>query len=46
MEIHLGATFNLAHNWGQMLHMRPRNRFEDVDSRALNSTREPSLVAV
>ena len=31
MEIHLGATFNLAHNWGQMLHMRPRNRFEDVD---------------
>lgn len=31
MEIHLGATFNLAHNWGQMLHLRPRNRFEDVD---------------
>jgi phytoene desaturase len=29
--IHLGATFNLAHNLGQMLHLRPRNRFEDVD---------------
>ena len=29
--IHLGATFNLAHNLGQMLHNRPRNRFEDVD---------------
>ncbi|TNC48492.1 phytoene desaturase [Rubellimicrobium rubrum] len=31
MGIHLGATFNLAHNLGQMLHRRPRNRFEDVD---------------
>jgi phytoene desaturase len=31
MGIHLGATFNLAHNLGQMLHLRPRNRFEDVD---------------
>lgn len=30
-EIHLGATFNLAHNLGQLLHNRPRNRFEDVD---------------
>ena len=30
-EIHKGATFNLAHNLRQMLHMRPRNRFEDVD---------------
>lgn len=26
-----GATFNLAHNLGQMLHWRPRNRFEDID---------------
>jgi phytoene desaturase len=26
-----GATFNLAHNLGQMLHRRPRNRFEDLD---------------
>jgi phytoene desaturase len=31
MGIHRGATFNLAHNLGQMLHWRPRNRFEDVD---------------
>ena len=26
-----GATFNLAHTLDQMLHLRPRNRFEDVD---------------
>ena len=31
MGIYNGATFNLAHNLGQMLHMRPRNRFEDLD---------------
>lgn len=31
MSIYRGATFNLAHNLGQMLHWRPRNRFEDVD---------------
>jgi phytoene desaturase len=30
-EIHKGATFNLAHSLDQMLHLRPRNRFEDVD---------------
>lgn len=30
-EIHLGATFNLAHTLGQMLHLRPHNRFEDLD---------------
>ncbi len=30
-EIHRGATFNLSHNFGQMLHLRPRNRFEDLD---------------
>ncbi|MBA2242743.1 MAG: phytoene desaturase [Chthoniobacterales bacterium] len=29
-EIHLGATFNLSHNLGQLLHLRPRNRFEDL----------------
>lgn len=29
--IYRGATFNLAHNWSQMLHFRPRNRFEDID---------------
>jgi phytoene desaturase len=31
-EIHRGATFNLAHGLDQMLHLRPRNRFEDLDS--------------
>ncbi len=31
-EIHRGATFNLAHTLGQMLHLRPRNRFEDLES--------------
>ena len=30
-EIHRGAVFNLAHNLGQMLHLRPHNRFEDLD---------------
>ncbi len=29
--VHKGATFNLAHSLDQMLHLRPRNRFEDVD---------------
>ncbi|TWU06033.1 phytoene desaturase family protein [Stieleria varia] len=29
--IYKGATFNLAHNLGQMLHNRPRNRFEELD---------------
>jgi phytoene desaturase len=30
--IHLGATFNLAHNLGQMLHLRPHNRFEQFQN--------------
>ncbi len=29
--IYHGATFNLAHNLGQMLHLRPQNRFEEFD---------------
>ncbi|MGE3537420.1 MAG: phytoene desaturase family protein [Candidatus Tectimicrobiota bacterium] len=29
--LYRGATFSLAHNLRQMLHWRPRNRFEDVD---------------
>ena len=29
-QVYRGATFNLAHNLRQMLHLRPRNRFEDV----------------
>lgn len=31
LGIYRGATFNLAHNLGQMLHLRPRNRFEEFD---------------
>jgi phytoene desaturase len=31
MGIYRGATFSLAHNLGQMLHLRPRNRFDDLD---------------
>jgi phytoene desaturase len=30
-EIYRGATFNLSHDLGQMLHMRPHNRSEDID---------------
>jgi len=30
-RIYRGATFNLAHNLGQMLHKRPQNRFEELD---------------
>ena len=30
-HIYRGATFNLAHNLGQMLYWRPHNRFEDLD---------------
>jgi phytoene desaturase len=30
-EIYRGATFNLSHSLDQMLHLRPRNRFEDLD---------------
>jgi phytoene desaturase len=29
--VYRGATFNLAHSLTQMLHFRPRNRFEDLD---------------
>lgn len=29
--IYRGATFNLAHNLGQMLHLRPRNRFDEFE---------------
>ena len=31
-QIYRGATFNLAHSLRQMLHLRPRNRFEDLDA--------------
>jgi phytoene desaturase len=31
-EIYRGATFNLTHSLDQLLHLRPQNRFEDLDS--------------
>ncbi len=30
-QIYRGATFSLSHNLGQLLHLRPRNRFDDCD---------------
>lgn len=30
-ELHKGAVFGLAHNWSQMLHLRPPNRFDEID---------------
>lgn len=30
-ELYKGAIFGLAHTWSQMLHLRPRNRFDEVD---------------
>lgn len=30
-SIYRGATFSMAHNLGQMLHLRPQNRFASVD---------------
>ena len=30
-QIYRGATFNLAHSFSQMLHLRPHNRFDEVD---------------
>ncbi len=31
MGVYRGATFNLAHSFSQMLHLRPQNRFEEFD---------------
>ena len=30
-NVYRGATFSLAHTWKQMLHLRPRNRFNELD---------------
>jgi phytoene desaturase len=30
-RIYAGATFNLAHTLGQMIALRPRNKFEEID---------------
>ena len=31
VDVYRGATFNLAHSFKQMLHLRPQNRFEEFD---------------
>ncbi|MEM1182378.1 MAG: phytoene desaturase family protein [Acidobacteriota bacterium] len=31
LNIHLGSTFSLAHTVSQLLHLRPQNRFEELD---------------
>ena len=31
-NVYEGATFNLAHNWRQMIYLRPRNKFEEFDN--------------
>ncbi|MDA7500171.1 phytoene desaturase family protein, partial [bacterium] len=45
-EIHRGATFNLAHSLDQMLHLRPQNRFEDLERTYLVGGGGPIQVAV
>ncbi|MFO7821567.1 MAG: phytoene desaturase family protein [Lentisphaeria bacterium] len=30
-SVHIGATFNLAHNIKQMIYLRPHNKFEELD---------------
>jgi phytoene desaturase len=30
-NVYLGATFNLAHTMSQLLYLRPRNKFEELD---------------
>ena len=30
-DLYKGATFSMAHSLDQMLHLRPHNRFEDID---------------
>lgn len=32
MSVFLGATFNMAHNWNQMLFLRPHNQFEEFQN--------------
>jgi phytoene desaturase len=31
-DVFLGATFNLGHNYGQMLYFRPHNKFEELEN--------------
>ena len=31
-SVFLGATFNMAHSWDQMLYLRPHNKFEEFSN--------------
>jgi phytoene desaturase len=31
-NIYQGATFNLSHKFSQLLYLRPRNKFEELDN--------------
>jgi phytoene desaturase len=31
-NVYEGATFNLAHNWPQLIYLRPRNKFEEFEN--------------
>lgn len=31
-SVFLGATFNMAHSWNQMLYLRPHNQFEEFEN--------------
>lgn len=31
-NVYFGATFNLAHSLDQMLYLRPRNKFEELEN--------------
>jgi phytoene desaturase len=35
VDVYCGVTFNLAHSFSQMLHLRPQNRFGDFDRTCL-----------
>ena len=30
-NVYMGATFNMSHNWRQLMYYRPHNKFEEVD---------------
>ena len=32
LDVHFGATFNLAHTLGQMLYFRPHNEYEEIEN--------------
>ena len=42
LNVYTGATFNLSHNIGQMLHRRPRNRFRGSGQRVPGGRRHAS----